>query len=70
MSVAGLIIAATLGIIIGCFFRMPEQECPQRIMGYPHKGENCDHSDSLRYEALMHQALSRERRGGGGTGHA
>lgn len=67
---AGLIIGAILGIIIGCFFRMPEEECPQSIMGYPHQGDECDHSDSLRYEALMHRAINRERGGPGGTGHA
>lgn len=58
--IAPILIGVIIGMFIGRFFR-PGKECPRNVLGYDCKGNKCDHSDSIYYEAKMHQAMNNER---------
>lgn len=61
-----MIVAACIGLIIGMligrFFRDPEETCPREVMGYYCNGYSCDHRKSELYRAKMDRALRSEER--------
>lgn len=54
-------ISVIVGMIIGRFFREPDNNCPRIELGYNCMGSWCDHRQSELYRAKMHMALNRER---------
>ena len=61
MAVA-ICVALMIGMIIGRFFRHPENDCPAVELGYECQYDRCDHRESELYRAKMNMALQREER--------
>jgi len=62
MTVAYICIGVIVGMIIGRFFREPEENCPSAVLGYDCKGSRCDHRLSVLYEAKANMAKYAEER--------
>lgn len=63
--IVGILIGFIIGMLVGRFFREPKPSCPAEVLGYSCKrdtGRECDHRESLVYEAQMNMAKWREDR--------